>query len=116
MASYKDRQRIGVVLVDDFDFDNSLDYILNTLNDIKSEYPDYSDFRFNKTYWELDDIFVYELVGYRLETDVEYANRLNARKADINAKKQAKAKAKANKEEAERAEYERLRAKFERNA
>jgi len=62
-----------------------------------------SDYYGNKDYF-------YELKGEREETDAEYGKRIQAAKKAQEAKK-AQTKAKEDKE---RTEYERLKAKFEK--
>lgn len=112
MASYKDRQRVRCVLEEDFNFEMSLDAMLEILSEIKNEYPDHDNFFFDKDYPYYDDSSCYRLIAYREETDKEYQARLDAHKAERARKREAKAK----KEEADRKEYERLRAKFEQKA
>lgn len=83
----------------------TLDEIVAEVERIRAEYSDkFSDIKLDKD-WENDydgeQITVWRFVGRRMETDAEY----NARIEEIN-------KRKADQEARDRAEFERLKAKF----
>ena len=92
-----------------WDLDNDLKTIITRLQKITKDYPDYHRFSFSVDQGYHGSTTV-DLVGYRWETDAEYATRmksakaLRVRTAEIKAKKLA----------AERAMYEKLKKKFEK--
>ena len=91
-----------------YDFDNSLDIIIDRLKLIPSKYPKYHRFYFSVDQGYGDAPTCIELFGYRWETDAEYDERMLIAKS----LKESKAREKTKKEGLERAEYERLKNKF----
>lgn len=94
------------------DFDGRVvEDVIASLIDIKEEHKDQfyklmfdTDYSYNE--YENDKLI---LVGYRLENDKEYEDRM----AKLRMIRENKKKAKANKEAEERALYEKLKAKYE---
>jgi hypothetical protein len=92
-----------------YQIEGRLDDIIALLESFKEKYPNHSNFNIIYDYgWDHDPCFGIKAI--RKETDQEYDKRLAANKRSREAAKKAKLK----KEETERKEYERLRAKFEK--
>jgi len=91
-----------------YSFDDKLEHIIEWLQSIKEDYPDYYDFHISLESGWGDEPDQFLLFGNRLENDSERNKRL-AKARKIREDKKA---AKILKEEQEREEYERLKAKF----
>ena len=94
-----------------YDFDGSIDKIISMLLVIKKE-NEANDWTNIRITWESDwdNNYYYNILGDRLENDVEFNNRIRAEeKAKADKKEEAKKLA-----EKELKEYERLKAKFEK--
>ena len=88
--------------------EGDINYIINYLNSIKETYSNYKNIKLEIAQnW--GDTTDYNLVGERLETDKEYEKRMR----DFELKRKKNNISKLKKEEHDRKEYERLRAKFE---
>lgn len=86
--------------------ESSLDSLIEQFNEIKAEYSEFTDLELDAVndcgcYHDCSCSPTYYVVGNRLETDLEYEFRINKEKAD-----------QAAREERERLEYEKLKAKF----
>ena len=85
-------------IVTRLDFDGPLDDVITRLQDFHEKYKDYAGLRINEDPWP-EGGCTYDL--QRLETDEEYERRLAT-----------EAKRAIEREEREKAEYERLKLKF----
>lgn len=79
-----------------------MDTVITQLQDYQEKYKEYKNLRIDRDYYA--DTTIYNLLGDRKETDAEYAARWQAEKQHTERIKQQ-----------ELQEYERLKAKFEKN-
>lgn len=86
------------------DFDDSVENIIKMLENYQTQYSDYTNLRVIKEPARYSEDYEYFLYGSREENDIEYEYRITQ-----------EAKMRISKEERDRAEYERLRKKFESN-
>jgi len=96
------------VLKSDFQckLEGKLEDVILFLQGVSNLYPEFHRFEIqDASEWE---IFDFQLVGYRWETDKERDRRAVKEAGE----REKKARQKAKREAAERAEYERLRKKF----
>lgn len=98
----------------EFDLDDTFDShriqdIVEWLQELREQHSEYRSMWFSvERGWD-DAADTLELMGTRSETDEERNHRLDVARKE----RAAKAERKARREEAEREEYERLKAKFE---
>lgn len=88
----------------EIDFYDSVENIIKMLENYQTQYSDYTNLRVVKEPARYSDNDEHYLYGEREENDIEYEHRIAQED-----------KMKIGKEERDRAEYERLRKKFESN-
>lgn len=77
MASRRKIVRVELERISPYDFEGSLDTIIESIEFLKREYSEqYSDVKLGLDHPDYSDSFDYVVYGSRLESDVEYTKRL----------------------------------------
>lgn len=108
---YKKKKSLGYV-ADKWFFEGDLDTLIQNLQDIKTEYPEFNEFELVLDYDDFDNSINYELFGYRPETIIEKKDRLARQVKAKAAAKIRKAKAKVKKKDSELKQLKELMEKY----